>query len=79
MPELNWGDDSADVGLQKKDRLTTEEFKALYMCEWKTDPMMSQCVAFMRYATPAQVRQYKREGLFTEGQIREARRIIAHK
>ena len=53
-----------------------EDFKKLYLCEWKQDPIMQECVAFMRYATPEEIRVYKREGLITGEQVREATRII---
>ena len=53
-----------------------EEFKRMYMCKWKQDPIMQECVAFMRYATTEKVAVYKRDGLFTAEQIREAKRII---
>ncbi len=56
--------------------MTPKEFEDQYLCAWKPDPILEECVAFLRYATPAMVREYKREGLFSGQCIRDARRII---
>ena len=57
-------------------RRTRDEFKRLYQCEFTPCPIISECVAFLRWATPKDVTRYNREGLFTGTQIRAARRII---
>ena len=56
--------------------LSADEFNRLYVGEFKPDPIINECVAFLRWATPKQISEYKRDGLFTVEQIRESRRIL---
>lgn len=74
MSEAN--NNESDLSALLSAECREEEFKRLYMCEWKQDPIMQECVSLMRYATTEKVAVYKRDGLFTAEQIREAKRII---
>lgn len=56
--------------------MTQEEFNKQYLGVFEPDPVLQECVAFMRYATQEEVRQCRRDNLFTVAQIREAQRII---
>jgi bacterioferritin-associated ferredoxin len=56
--------------------MNRDDFEKLYLCEWKPDPILQECVAFMRYATPKEIHECKRDGLFDGKCIREAKRII---
>lgn len=57
--------------------MNQEEFNRMYLGEFKPDPVIEECVAFLRWATPAEVSAYRRDGLFSPSDIRAARRILA--
>lgn len=56
--------------------MTPAEFNNQYLGEFKPDPIIEECVAFLRYASKDHLQVYKRQGLFSNEQIRQARRII---
>lgn len=56
--------------------MNKDNFKKLHMCEYKPDPILEECIAFMLYATPKEIHECKRDGLFEPRYIREAKRII---
>lgn len=53
-----------------------ETFKKMYLGEFKQDPVMREVVEFLRYATPREVSKWKRDGLISREQIKEAREIL---
>lgn len=56
--------------------MTPAEFNYQYLCEFKPDPIIEECVAFLRYATDDEIRLYKCQGIFSSQIIRQAKRII---
>ena len=52
-----------------------QAFKELVMGNWDPDPVINECIAFLKYATPKMVSECKRQGTFTREQIRIARQI----
>jgi len=57
-------------------KMTPEEFNFQYMCEFKPDPIIRECVEFLRHATPRLIADYKHRGLFSADDIKAARWII---
>jgi hypothetical protein len=57
-------------------KINTEEFEQQYLGEFKPDPIISECIAFLQYATPEMIADYKRKGLFTNEDIKTARQIL---
>tara|TARA_R110002050_G_scaffold12410_1_gene40885 strand:+ start:180 stop:377 length:198 start_codon:yes stop_codon:yes gene_type:complete len=56
--------------------MTPVEFNKQYLCNFKPEPVIDQCVSFLSHATESQIREFKREGIFSTHTIREAMRII---
>jgi hypothetical protein len=57
-------------------QMSPGEFKRQYLGEFKPCPIVRECVAFLRYATPDMIADYKRKGLLTNEDIKAARQIL---
>ena len=56
--------------------MTPEDFKRQYLCEFPPDPELQKIVAFLRYATDKDIRAWRRDGLMSSRQYRDARMIL---
>ena len=56
--------------------MNCDEFKRLYLGKFKPDPVVQEIVAFLRYATDSQIREYRREGLLPTHEYMEAKSIL---